>query len=57
MQARNLWNPFPCPFQRSLSLTTSWKELGDTVVLVGLSQISQFNLCFLILVSCSGRRP
>lgn len=48
-QARNFWNPLPCPFQSSLSPTMSWMELGDTVVVVGLSQISQFNLRVLIL--------
>lgn len=35
---------------------TSWTEQGDTVVLVGLSQISQLSLCALNLVSIRGRR-
>lgn len=54
-QARNFWNPLSCPSQRSISPTTSWMELGDTGG-GGLSQLSQFNLRVLILVSYGGRR-
>ena len=49
MKARNPGNLFPCSFAgiSKPSYNTSWMGLGDTVGLVGVTQISQLRLCAL----------
>ena len=56
MKAGNPGNLFPCSFAgiSKPSYNTSWMGLGDTVGLVGVTQISQLRLCALDLVSFIG---
>ena len=58
MKAGNPGKLFPCSFEgiSKPSYNTSWMGLGDTVGLVGVSQISQLRLCVLDLVSFIGAR-